>query len=164
MTRSRKILLIFLVLLAVVVIGYFVYPTLLQIYIENNYEDLGSDEVAMRIEPARVYLGESITIIADFERAYDFSNNGWYRGLGIQNQAGAVALSDIFEEARRESLGCMTWFAPPSVPPQPYTDRLSLRILPEVPPGDYTIQVGQGTYCNGLPSTPVSLQLTVLPK
>lgn len=85
----------------------------------------------------------------------------------VVSRVQGVLLERTYDDVSRTSgfivdvVGCRLDFAPPDYPPGPYTDRQEFRVLPATLSGKYTVRVEPGAYCNGLPTEPVSLQLTV---
>lgn len=204
------------VIFAVLVGGaVMVYPFFRASWIQSNYTRLGSNVVTFSLEPSSVRPGESFSVVANFEKAYHFGNQGWYQELHITNSAGQDAVlmsnallkqvgytssnanlndfnqavtaaakvidnqSGLFLESNYlqlqnrksnpnsfylEDVGCPLGLGPPSEPPKQYTDRLTFVVLPKTPPGQYTVLLKPGTYCNGLPIGTTSLTLMVLPK
>ncbi|KKW36774.1 MAG: hypothetical protein UY81_C0014G0006 [Candidatus Giovannonibacteria bacterium GW2011_GWA2_53_7] len=215
--RHKKSILITLGVIVILIVGsagIFFYYYFRTIYIENNYTKLGSNQVTFTINPGSVHPGESFSLTANFKKAYDFGNQGWYRYLSIVNSdnedvlltpselltnvgyvstnpdkisynnaiTSAAAMinsrSGIFLESTYkqlknrqnnpnsfylEDIGCAVYLGPPTEPPKKYSDTLTFIVLPQTPPGDYTVSVKPGTYCNGLPASAESLQVTVLP-
>lgn len=89
--------------------------------------------------------------------------------LSIRDKAGIIE-SPLLKalDARRdnpkafivEPIGCAIGLGPPTGPPTSYTDDLALTVLPKTPPGQYTVRINPGMYCNGLP--PISASLTLI--
>jgi len=210
--RKLKIIVFGLVVLLIITAGVVFYPILRTIYIQNNWIKLGSDQVNFSVVPASIRPGQSFSIIANFQKAYNFGNNGWYNTLEILDATGREVLltpsellnnlgykqgddlktynqllttaantidtqSGFFPatayaqlQTRRtnpnsyfiEDIGCALGLGPPSDLPTEYTDTLTFVALPQTPPGTYSILIKPGTYCNGLPISITTFQITVL--